>query len=157
MIEVLVRHRNAYARVQNSKTEMYGATSISILEWETLEYIIEHADDDASMIQLSERLAIPPSTLSKCSKTLCDCGLAAKYQMVGNRKNVILKPTTEGLSFYKEHSANLAKTIFGAFFSELDSLSDEDLEHVANALEHIAPSVETSQPEQADHRYIKLE
>ena len=144
LIETLVKHRNAFARVMNNKTESYDGTSISILEWEVLEYIIEHENDDSSMSQLSNRLSIPPSSLFKLSKTLCDYDLVAKYQMVGNKKNVILKPTEKGLDYYIKHAETLNNTIFGKFFEELSEFSDEQIEHIIRAIETITPSTDNN-------------
>ncbi|MGI6668148.1 MAG: hypothetical protein ACOX4M_01480 [Acetivibrionales bacterium] len=62
-------------------------------------------------------------------------GLIDKYLMVGNRKNIILKPTEKGIEVYKHYADKLSKTIFGRFFSALDSLSDEDLDNMKKAIE----------------------
>lgn len=142
LIESIVRHRNAFARVMNAKTEKFGDISMSIVEWEVLEYIIEHENDDSSMAQLSERLMIPSSSFSKISKTLCSYGLIEKYQMVNNRKNIILKPSDLGRKFYNDRASDLQEQIFDAFFKELENVSDEDLNHFAVALDAICPSEE---------------
>ncbi len=140
LIESIVRHRNAFARVMNTRTEKYNDISMSIVEWEVLEYIIEHEDDDSSMARLSERLMIPSSSFSKISKTLCSYGLLEKYQMVSNRKNIILKPSEFGRKFYHDRASELKEQIFDAFFKELEGVSDEDLNHFAAALDAISPS-----------------
>ena len=159
LIETLVRHRNAYARVMNNTTEVYGELSVSMLEWEVLEYIIEHEKDDASMARISEKLAISPSSFSKLSRGLCEKGLVAKYQMVGNRKNIILKPTEEGLHFYRQRVQILSQTIFKGFFEELEGFSDEDLGHIIAALEHVTPADDAKKTrDEADGRaFIKIE
>ena len=142
LIETLVRHRNAFARVMNTKTEFQEQLSLSILEWEVLEYIIEHEADDSSMSRLSERLIIPPSSFSKITRTLCDLDLIAKYRMVGNNKNIILKPTEEGKLFYTAHSEKLQNTIFGEFFDALADFSDEELDRIARAVAALTPSTD---------------
>lgn len=148
LIETIVRHRNAFSRVMNNKTEHYNDVSLSIIEWEVLEYIIEHEDDDSSMAQLSERLMIPASSFSKISQALCGYGLIAKYQMVGNKKNIILKPTDLGLKYYRDRSSLLIELIFGDFFKELEGFSDDELEHIANAIEILTPLPDDSLPQE---------
>lgn len=141
LIESIVKHRNAFARVMNTKTEQHDEISLSIVEWEVLEYVIEHESDDSSMAQLSERLIIPNSSFSKITKTLCAYGLIEKYQMVNNRKNIILKPSEYGRRFYLERSAALREQMFDAFFKALEGVSDENLEQFALALDILTPSV----------------
>lgn len=158
LVETLVRHRNAFARVMNNKTENYEGISVSILEWEVLEYIIEHENDDSSMSQLSSRLCIPPSSLFKLSKTLCDYGLVAKYQMVGNKKNVILKPTEKGLDYYIKRAELLNDSIFGKFFDELSEFNDEQLEHITRAIDILTPLTDNNSNSGSDKpSFIKID
>ena len=158
LVETIVKHRNAFARVMNSKTEQYEEVSVSILEWEVLEYIIEHENDDASMAQLSNRLCIPPSSLFKLSKTLCNYGLVAKYQMVGNKKNVILKPTEKGLNYYINRAEMLNDSIFGQFFEELSEFSDEELAHIVRAIDILTPLTDISaNPDGEKPGFIKID
>lgn len=157
LIDTLVRHRNAYARAINHKTECIEDVSLSLLEWEVLEYIIEHESDDASMIQISERLAIPQSSFSKFTRTLCSCGLVAKYQMIGNRKNIILKATDKGMEFYRKRVEYLMKYVFGEFFQHLDGLSEEDLAAVTRAIACLNHDLEEPSAKEGTHELIRLE
>ena len=158
LIETLVRHRNAYSRVMNVKTEQYANVSLSMVEWEVLEYIIEHQEDDSNMAQLSERLMIPASSFSKITKALFQQGLIEKYRIEGNNKTIILKPSEFGIDFYRNRAADLGSTIFAEFFHELDGFSEEELQHIAKALDAITPRIEKpGDPEEKSRKLVKME
>lgn len=160
LIRAIVRNRNLFARAVNTKTENTGGeTSLTIQEWIVLEYVIENEEKDDSMICISERLGLAPSSFSKITHTLCKAGLLAKYQMVGNKKNIIVRPTEEGRTFYLEHSAQLEKTIFNDFFNELEGLSDKDLACVARAIEKLDTGLyeETPKSESTSSQLVKIE
>lgn len=157
LVEELVRHRNHYVRAVNSKTEENGDISISVLEWEMLEYIIEHDGEDFSMIRISEKLAIPQSSFSKFTRTLCGYGLLEKYRMVGNRKNIILRPTQKGIDFYNERVKDLMENVFGPFFKALDPLSDADVDRVADAITHLNTGFVASDTKSQPGELVKLE
>ena len=157
LVEELVRHRNHYVRAVNSKTEENGDVSISVLEWEMLEYIIEHDGEDFSMIRISEKLAIPQSSFSKFTRTLCGYGLREKYRMVGNRKNIILRPTQKGIDFYNERVKDLMENVFGPFFKALDPLSDADVDRVADAITHLNTGFVASDTKSQPGELVKLE
>ena len=145
LIETIVRHRNAFSRIMNTKTERSGDISLSIIEWEVLEYIIEHENDDSSMVQLSDRLMISPSSFSKICRTLLDAQLIERYRLEGNRKSIILKPSKAGIDFYKTWAHQLGTGIFAEFFKELDKFSDEDLQNIAAAIDAITPQINDSE------------
>ena len=157
LVEELVRHRNHYVRAVNSKTEENGDISISVLEWEMLEYIIEHDGEDFSMIRISEKLAIPQSSFSKFTRTLCGYGLLEKYRMVGNRKNIILRPTRKGIDFYNERVKDLLENVFGPFFEALDPLSDADVDRVADAFTHLNFGFTSSETKTQIGELVKVE
>ena len=91
LIRAIVRNRNLFARAVNTKTENTGGdTSLTIQEWIVLEYVIENEDKEDSMVYIAERLGLAPSSFSKITHALCKSGLLAKYQMVGNKKNIIV-------------------------------------------------------------------
>lgn len=160
LIRAIVRNRNLFARAVNTRTENTGGDiSLTIQEWIVLEYAIENEDREDSMICISERLGLAPSSFSKITHSLCRSGLLAKYQTVGNKKNVIVRPTEEGRAFYLEYSAQLEKTIFRGFFSELEGLSDENLACVERAIEKLDTGFyeETPKPEAVPSHLIRIE
>lgn len=154
LMESLVVQINLFARDLKVKNKVYEDIYLTSQEWQVLEYIIEHDDDDGSMIQISDRLAIPQSSFSKCTKSLCENGLVDKYQLVGNRKNIILKASDLGIEVYKVHSKALAEGAFKEFFQALDSLSDDDLASVAKAIKALSSEM----PEEARRpKLIKID
>lgn len=160
LIKAIVRNRNLFARAVNTKTETTADdTSLTIQEWIVLEYVIEHEDMDDSMACISERLGLAPSSFSKITNSLCKTGLLAKYQMVGNKKNIIVRPTEEGRAFYLHHSEQLENTIFKEFFRELEGLSDEDLACVERAIGKLDAGMyeEGSKPESCSSQLIRIE
>ena len=105
LVAELVRHTNIVQRALGIKSEIGEGISLSVQEWQVFEYIIEHADDDAHMNLISDRLGIPQSSFSKMIKTLCGCGLVDKYQMINNKKNIILRPSERGREIYEKRAA----------------------------------------------------
>ena len=141
LVAALVRHTNTIQRTMSMKTEVYDGIRLTAQEWQVLEYIIEHLNDDAHMNLISERLGIPQSSFSKMVKVLCGYGLVDKYQMTVNRKNIILRPSDYGLRVYAENSPNVKKSTFVNFFSRLDSFSDEEIERFTKAIEALNDDV----------------
>jgi DNA-binding MarR family transcriptional regulator len=158
LVEAIVKHRNLYARALKTKFQIMNDVYLTLQEWMVLEYIIEHESDDDSMTRISERLEIPQSSFSKYSKLLRDYKLVAKYQMVGNRKDIILKPTEKGIEVYRHYANELSKTIFGRFFSALESFSDDDLTNLTKAIEALNYGLdEDPAPKTIKTKLIKLE
>lgn len=132
-IAALVYHTNSSCRQLSVRTD-WDDISLSSQEWQILEYIVEHSDDDSNMIHVSERLGIPQSSFSKQTKALIQYGLVEKYQRKGNKKNIILKASPFGLEQYKKISQRLYETVFSAAFNRLEELSDDQLKTVAEAI-----------------------
>lgn len=141
LVAALVRHSNIVQRTMSTKTDIYGGIRLTAQEWQVFEYIIEHLNDDAHMNLISDRLGIPQSSFSKMVKVLCNYGLIDKYQMTNNRKNIILRPSDYGLEVYAKNSSAVKESTFKDFFSQLDSLSDEDIELFTNAVETLSNNV----------------
>lgn len=146
LMEALVLHGNTSARYINTKHEYAQDIFLTFQEGQVLEYIIEHESDDDSMIRISERLGIPQSSFSKYTKVLCGYDLIAKYQMVNNRKNIILKPTEKGKKVYEEHIRTSARISFAPFFKALEPIPDEYLELMAQALTALDSDMHTPAP-----------
>ena len=134
LMAVLVKHTNLVQRVAGVRNDLGDGIQLSNLEWQVFEYVLEHEQDDACMNLISERLGIPQSTFSKIGKRLCACGLVEKYQMEGNRKNILLRPAPGAREFYRQHTA---QGLFGCFFDQLSPISDADLKTFTGALESL--------------------
>ena len=137
LVAALVKHTNVVQRAAGRTVRLSEEVSLSTQEWQVFEYILEHQDDDSCMNHISERLGIAQSTFSKITKYLCEQGLVDKYQTETNRKNIILRPSADGVDLYRQQTATVGREMFGAFFEDLDGLSDEQLETFTAALERL--------------------
>ena len=93
------------------------------------------------MNHISERLGIPQSTFSKITKYLCEQGLVDKYQTETNRKNIILRPSPDGVDLYRQQTSTVGLAMFGDFFRDLEGVSDEQLAAFTAALERLNASL----------------
>lgn len=157
VVEALVRHGNMIARVVNQKGEVYPGILLTQHEWQVLEYIIEHENDDSNMIRISERLAIPQSSFSKITKLLCEYHLIAKYRISGNRKNIILKSTEFGQEVYLHYSGIIQNGIFRQFFENLEPLSDDQLETFSQAIRELDDTIQNDSRKTEKRELIRLD
>ena len=137
LVAALVKHTNMVQRASGRTVCLADGVPLTAQEWQVFEYVLEHQDDDSCMNHISERLGIPQSTFSKIIKYLCEQGLVDKYQTETNRKNIILRPSADGADLYRQQAAVLGKELFGAFFQDLEDMSDEQLKHFTDALERL--------------------
>lgn len=152
--EALVHHGNCCIRYANYKIEVENGKMLTAQEWQVMEYIIEHEQDDHNMARLSERLCIPQSSFSKISNKLVKYGLVEKYQIIGNKKSIILKASDKGEAFYSRYSEEIRINVFQAFFQELEDFTDEQLNKMAKAIEVL----DASMPGQEDQQQlVKIE
>ena len=93
LVMALVQHCNISARGSGIKDRVTDDIWLNAHEWQVLEYIIEHTEDDAYMNRMSEVLGLPQSSFSRSVSLLSSYGLVEKYQTESNRKNVLLRPT----------------------------------------------------------------
>lgn len=152
LIAALVLHSNIVHKGLAEKIDIGDGIMLLPQEWQTLEYIIEHRDKNFSMSDASRSLGIPPSSFSRFVKTLNGRGLVERYQMVGNRKNVILRPTDHAVELYEQRDNDAIRAMFYDFFRELDGMSDKDLELFTAALERFTRNL----PSAADLSEAKL-
>ena len=103
-------------------------------EWQVLEYIIEHEDDEENMRQIADMLGIPKSSLTKYTKHLCELGFLRRYHTGDNRKNIILRATDEGKAHYDYVAEHMMRPLFDKFFAELDGIPQEYLDQFVEAL-----------------------
>ena len=86
------------------------------------------------MAQIAYDLGLSTSTFSKLVSGLVRLGLVEKYQKVGNRKDVIIRASTEGKAFYEENAVKIMYPLFEKSFEMLSSLSDEQLDSVVGSM-----------------------
>ncbi len=92
LVAALVQHVNSVSK-NGVALFVYEDIYLTPNEWQVLEYIVEHREDDEHMTNMISSLAIPQSSFSRIQKKLCSMGLIERYQMTDNKKNIILKPT----------------------------------------------------------------
>lgn len=121
LVAALVHHVNCVSK-QGPPQFIYEDIYLTPNEWQVLEYIVEHREDDQHMINMSEALAIPQSSFSKLIEKLCKDGLIERYRLAGNKKNIILKPTPLAVTAYEFHTAELYKKMFQPFLTSWNAL-----------------------------------
>lgn len=157
IVAAFVRHGNTVARFQNTKSEIYPGIFLSQQEWQVLEYIVEHEEDDSNMNRISERLGIPQSTFSKTIKLLSGYHLVARYRIAGDRKSIILKATHTGIEVYESFSRIISNGAFQQFFETLSVLTDEQLAVVANAIGVMDDAINASFAKYGKRELIRMD
>lgn len=138
LIEALVRHSNVTARFSSEHGEIGNGIALSSIEWQCLEYIYEHDNDNLQMSYFAERLGIAHSTFSKITKRLTALGLVDKYQMLGNKKNIILKPSQKGRDAYLAYSPHLSGGLWKDFFETMKDVPQESIDTFITAIDGIS-------------------
>ncbi len=156
LVAALVLHANIVNKGISERNDIGDGIMLNPQEWQSLEFIIEHNDSFFSMIEISRRLGIPQSTFSRIVKTLQENRLIAKYQVAGNRKNIVLRPTDYGVKLYRNRVERSSGTRFRKFFAELEPLSDEDIKTFTSALNHLTMDLPSARESQ-DVRLIEIE
>ena len=134
LVMALVQHSNISAHGGGIKDWVCDDIWLNAHEWQVLEYIIEHTEDDAYMNRMSEVLGLPQSSFSRSVSLLSSYGLVEKYQTESNRKNVLLRPTEKGILVYKEKYSQLDNELFEVLFKSLDRFDDETIKGFSEAL-----------------------
>lgn len=157
LVAALVQHTNINMKRMNARMPAAEGVFLSLHEWQVLECILEN-DSNHPMIQISSRLAIPQSSFSKIAKNLQELGLIEKYQLTGNKKNVILKATEKGRRIYREQAEKLDREMFSAFFNALEEVDDLSLARFVDALERFNGKLSEQQKKEEDEgQLIKIQ
>ncbi|MBR3237845.1 MAG: winged helix DNA-binding protein [Oscillospiraceae bacterium] len=152
LISALVQHVNTVSKGSQA-LHIYQDLYLVPHEWQVLEYIVEHRDDDECMNNMIQSLAIPQSSFSRIQKKLHSMGLIERYQTRENRKNIILKPTELAITAYRYHSQQMYRKLFKPFFDELEGFSDEELARFVHALEILSAG---AQKEEIEKRSVLI-
>ena len=155
VVAALVQHVNAVSK-DGSVHHIFEDVYLRPNEWQVLEYIVEHREDDEHMANMIQSLAIPQSSFSRIQKKLCNMGLLERYQTPENKKNIILKPTDLALEAYDYHSHELYSKLFKPFFDELEGFSDEELSRFAHAIETLSKGTDGGVEKKAS-RLVKID
>ena len=145
LIKEIIRHCNIVNNGMNDSVTLRANIVITVQEWIVTELIVEQRDEYNSMVELSRRIGIPPSSFFRIVHHLQKTGLVEKYRVQGNKKNIILRPTALALSIYEERTPDLRNSLWGDFYKELDQFSDSDIRKIVNAFSKLNSRLPSSQ------------
>jgi DNA-binding MarR family transcriptional regulator len=128
----------------DKKISSDSGISLNAQQWQTLECIIEHEDENRNMFFMANQIGVPKSTFSKNVKLLVDFGLVNRYRQSDNRKDIILKPSDKGREYYEIHSEIIFEKGWKIPFSVLDKLSDDNMTTME---EFMSKMIATLEPE----------
>lgn len=164
LVAAIVQHTNVIIEGENLRRYIYDGLYLTAKEWQVLEYIVEHREDDKKMIHMSEALGFHQSYFSKITRVLSDRGLVERFHCETNRKDIFLKPTALALTVYDFHTGQSYRNYFKPFFDALETVSDEDLAAVANAISILSENIVKNredpklyQPETVRRKQTKIE
>ena len=112
LMRALVNHTNSACRFANIRTDVKDGILLNHYDWQVLEYLYEHEENDEHMLHMSKR-----------------------YHTRTNKKNVILKITDLGKEVYEHHVTTHLKDYFTPMFTVLNELSDTQLDVFVRALD----------------------
>ncbi len=147
LVAAVIRQTNIAIKDFTSRHDIGEGIILNNNEWQTLEYIVEHREDDERMSIISENLSIPQSSFSKIVQRLVRYKLVERYRMSNNKKNIILKPTDLGVDLYRRNVEEVVAPRFEGFFHALEQLSDSDLAVVTKAFEIFNHDIESTIPQ----------
>lgn len=151
LVAALVQHSNINTHLDSQKQEIIPGLILAVQDLQVLEYVIEHKNEDDRMMLISERLGIPQSSFSKIITRLYNLGLVQKYQMVGNKKNIIIKPTEYAEDVYQQYTVDsTASNMFRPFFEKLDSIDDDTICQFTDAINSLTNSLRDNQEKMKD-------
>lgn len=105
IIEKLIRFSNGYSSVLHKKQFLGTDIAISFAQIQVVEYILENESYMQNMSTIAYRLGISYSTFSKLANSLVEMGLLQKFNISGNRKNIIIQATEYGKDQYLKYAA----------------------------------------------------
>lgn len=151
LIRMLIKYNNLFYRINSGKFIDSSEVKLSAQQWQTLECIIEYEYTNYNMVFFARQLGLPKSSLSKHVNSLVKSGLIDKYQQSDNQKNIVLKPTEKGRTFYQKFSKIILEEAWNEAFQILEALPDENLKVFTQFMEKLADDLE---PE--NNKVIKL-
>lgn len=126
------RSANGYSQI--CKTEMFGdKIHFSPYEVQIIEHIMEHGEENHNMKWYAEQLGLSQATYSKYVTRLVHKGLIEKFHAENNKKNVILRVSTQGVEEYEKYAQMMYSDHFAPLLQHLDSLTPDQLQAVRTA------------------------
>ena len=134
LVGAIAQHTNVMTKLINTRREMADGIFMTSVEWQVMEYLIEHRDENKKMIAIADALGFSQSTFSKTIRSLREMGLAERYRSAGNKKDIIPKPTPLAMEIYARRTEQMSRAVFGPFFDALKDVSDRDIDAFARAI-----------------------
>ena len=149
IIGKIIRYGNMYARACGAQVSVEGEKTLSVLEWQTLECILEYEEENYNMTVLADKLGVPLSNFSRYTKTLINYKLLERFQRGHNHKDIILKVTKRGRALYSDRSSFILEE-WKEVFAALDGMSDQQLADFSLFIENLTDSFDPKRykPEQ---------
>lgn len=134
LIHALIYYGNISCCGVHTTMMPYDGVELTKHEFQALEYICEHEDDNQNMTAIANDLGLPQSTLTKITKHLTALELVERFRIVGNKKTVILKPTEHGKQVYITIIQRDIEPLFRNFIQYMSTLPDGSIENFEKAV-----------------------
>ena len=134
IIEKLIRFSNEYSSVLHKKQFLGTDIAISFAQIQVIEYILENENEMQNMSRIAYRLGISYSTFSKLANSLVEMGLLQKFNISGNRKDIIIQATEYGKEQYIKYSLYINESWFKHIADAGSAIPKEYLPHVTAML-----------------------
>lgn len=140
-IGCLIKYANNYAQAYSIMNFHKTSVPCSLAQIQVIEYIIENEEKNQKMVEVAKRLGVSASAFSKNIKKLVEKGLLEKYKTTENKKEIIVKASPLGHQVYEEYVSLLYERRFRHTFELLDTVPQNYLDIVAEALNFNAESI----------------
>ena len=148
LMKAIIKHAIIVSGGLNEKVSLSEGIQVTVLEWLVVELVVEQRSEYYSMIELSRKIGIPPSSLSRIVSRLQKIGLIEKYHIQDNNKTIVLRPSKLALGLYEERTPRVGGEIWNEFFDALESFSDSEIGTLTSAFQELnerLPSARFSQ------------
>ncbi len=152
----LIQFSNTMIKSANTEWDIGESVFLTAPEWQVLELVIEHGEENLIMSDYAKLLGIPRSNISKISKILIADELIEKYRFRDNNKTIVLKPTEKGQRIYFNYVDSLIAPLYGTLFEGLSSLDDAALSTVAAALRSFNAVSQNKSSAEVQNNLIKI-
>lgn len=116
LAKAIIKHSLIVNSGLNEKISLEGGHEITMLEWLAVETVVDNRNEYNSMVELSRKMGVPPSSFFRIISHLQKEGLVTKYHIQGNKKNIVLRPTEHAMELYSERSKGKRQEIWSGFF-----------------------------------------
>ena len=134
VVEKLIQYCNVYASIYKKECITKTGVTFSFSQIQVLEYLLENEERNENMSVIATRLGIALSSFSKLVSALEKKGLLEKFNLEGNKKNIVVHATEKGKEVYAAYADEIYRTHFSHMFEILNQLPKESLPVIAEAL-----------------------